>query len=140
MTRKRRWRGEYPRSYLTSQARLLVRRTCFREVAVQSPHVKSGWTPMGIGSGGWFVRLRRITFPRLPLVCLCSFGRLFCRRSTSRVLSPYADRRAHASASAEPSRPLRGEEPLRLRQSNREHRDLRARFSSSGILCRSVGA
>ena len=80
-------------------ARLLVRRACFREAAVQSPDVKSGWTPMGIGSGGRFVRLRSITFPHPPLVCLCSFGRLFCRRSTSRVLSPYADSRAHASAS-----------------------------------------
>jgi hypothetical protein len=54
---------------------------------------------MGIGSGGWFVHLRWITFPRLPLVCFCSFGRLFCRRSTSKALSPYTDSRAHASAS-----------------------------------------
>jgi hypothetical protein len=54
---------------------------------------------MGIGSGGWFVHLRWITSLDLPLVCLCSFGRLFCGRSTSRVLSPYADSKAHASAS-----------------------------------------
>jgi len=46
---------------------------------------------MGIGSGGWPVRLRWLNFLKLPFVSFRSFGRLFCRRSTSSLWSPCAD-------------------------------------------------
>ena len=77
----------------------LYRWTCFRQAVVQFARVKSGWTPMGIGPGGSPSRLRWLTFPKLPPVSFCSLERLFCRRSTSRASSPYADSRVHASAS-----------------------------------------
>ena len=88
---------------------------------------------MGIGSGGWFVHLRWITFPHLPLVCFCSFGRLFCGRSTSRVLSPYADSRAHASASV--NRNNARKSMIRTEIKNKE---LRRRVIFMGILFKNV--
>src|ERR1700751_2011341 len=77
-------------------ATLRGRATLFRRAVVQFARMKSGWTPIGIGAGGSLTGLRWLTVSRLPPLSLCSFGRLYCRRSTSRNESPYADSKVDA--------------------------------------------